>query len=193
MSEQAPGADEPWLTGGPGVSDDLEPASPAGEAGGPSVPDGVPFETAASEQPPDDLSVEDLLAERNSYRDLAQRVQAEFANYRKQAQRRTAEEVDRESGQVVERLLPALDACEAAIRHGVDGADGIMSALLSALRPAGFEAMESEGKPFDPTEHEAVMHEAAADHGEPVVSEVLRTGYRWKGRVLRPAMVKVKG
>jgi molecular chaperone GrpE len=52
--------------------------------------------------------------------------------------------------------------------------------------------MIPEGQPFDPELHEAVMHEPG-DGGESVVIESLRTGYLWKGRVLRPAMVKVRG
>jgi molecular chaperone GrpE len=52
--------------------------------------------------------------------------------------------------------------------------------------------MAPEGTPFDPNQHDAVLHEAG-DGGESVVVEVLRTGYAWKGRVLRPAMVKVRG
>ena len=61
--------------------------------------------------------------------------------------------------------------------------------LLGVLEKAGVERIEAAGKPFDPTEHEAVLHEDG--DGEPVVSDILRTGYRLKGRVLRPAMVKV--
>jgi molecular chaperone GrpE len=60
---------------------------------------------------------------------------------------------------------------------------------LGALEKAGLSRVEAEGKPFDPNEHEAVMQEEG--EGEPVVSEVVRPGYRLKGRVLRPAMVKV--
>ena len=56
----------------------------------------------------------------------------------------------------------------------------------------GLEPMDVEGKPFDPNEHEAVAHEDG-DPTAPIVVAVMRTGYRWKGRVLRPAMVKVKG
>ena len=68
----------------------------------------------------------------------------------------------------------------------------IWSALIGTLQKQGLEAMDLQGKPFDPAEADAVLHEEG-DSGEPIVAEVMRTGYRWKGRVLRPAMVKVKG
>jgi molecular chaperone GrpE len=67
---------------------------------------------------------------------------------------------------------------------------------LGALQKSGLEALDLADKPFDPSVAEAVMHEEGdpADSAtEPMVVEVLRTGYRWKGRVLRAAMVKVKG
>jgi len=64
--------------------------------------------------------------------------------------------------------------------------------LLETLAKEGLEPMIPEGQPFDPELHEAVLHEEG-DGGESVVTESLRTGYLWKGRVLRPAMVKVRG
>ena len=64
--------------------------------------------------------------------------------------------------------------------------------LLGTLRKVGLEGMNLLEQPFDPNLAEAVMHEPG-DGGEPVVSEVLRSGYTWQGKVLRPAMVKVRG
>ena len=106
-----------------------------------------------------------------------------------------ADEIDRSLGKIAEALLPVLDACEAAFTHGADGVEPIWSALIGALQKQGLEALDLQGKAFDPAVADAVMHEAAdADaSGETIVVEVLRTGYTWKGRVLRPAMVKVKG
>ena len=68
----------------------------------------------------------------------------------------------------------------------------VRNQLLSALERHGLELSRPAGAPFDPEEHEAVMHEPA-DVDEPVVVEVLRNGYLLNGRVLRPAMVRVKG
>ena len=68
----------------------------------------------------------------------------------------------------------------------------IWSALIGVLQKQGLEALDLADKPFDPAVAEAVVHEPG-DADEPIVSEVLRTGYLWKGKVLRAAMVKVKG
>jgi molecular chaperone GrpE len=140
--------------------------------------------------------VEALLAERDSFKDIALRLQADFENYRKRVATQQADEIDRATGKIAEGLLPVLDACEAAFSHGVQGVESIWSSLIGALQKQGLEALDLTGQPFDPAVAEAVLHEPAADGdtpGEPLVAEVLRTGYRWKGRVLRPAMVKVRG
>jgi molecular chaperone GrpE len=130
--------------------------------------------------------------ERDEFKDIALRVQADFENYRKRAATQLADEVDRTSGRLIEQLLAVLDACEAAVAHGVDGVEPIWSSLIGTLQKQGLEALDLEGKEFDPELAEAVMHEDG-DGGPSVVTEVLRTGYKWKGRVLRAAMVKVKG
>ena len=136
-----------------------------------------------------------LLAERDEFKDIALRLQADFENYKKRVATTQSDEVDRATGKVVEALLPVLDACEAAFSHGVEGVEPIWSALIGALQKQGLEALDLQGKVFDPECAEAVMHEPADgdSNGETVVVDVLRTGYRWKGRVLRAAMVKVKG
>ena len=143
----------------------------------------------------EEIDVEALLAERNEFKDIALRLQADFENYRKRVSTQLVDDVDRATGKLAEALLPVLDACEAAFSHGVEGVEAVWSALIGALQKQGLEALDLQGKPFDPELAEAVMHEPADDssNGETMVVEVLRTGYRWKGRVLRAAMVKVKG
>jgi len=138
--------------------------------------------------------VEALLAERDEFKGIALRLQADFENYRKRVQQQQVDEIARATGKLVEGLLPVLDACEAAFAHGVDGVEPVWSALMGALQRQGLEALDLVGQPFDPALAEAVMQEPAAEGDEgPIVSDVLRTGYRWKGRVLRAAMVKVRG
>jgi molecular chaperone GrpE len=139
-----------------------------------------------------EVSIEDVLKERDEFKDIALRVQADFENYRKRAATQMSDELDRALGKLVEQLLPVLDACEAAVAHGVEGVEQVWSSLIGALQKQGLEALDLADKPFDPALADAVMHEEG-DGSEPVVLEVLRTGYRWKGRVLRAAMVKVKG
>jgi molecular chaperone GrpE len=139
-----------------------------------------------------EVSIEGIARERDEFKDIALRVQADFENYRKRAATQMSDELDRALGKLVEQLLPVLDACEAAVAHGVEGVEQVWSSLLGALQKQGLEALDLAGKPFDPALADAVLHEEG-DGSEPVVLEVLRTGYRWKGRVLRAAMVKVKG
>ena len=139
-----------------------------------------------------EVSIEDVLKERDEFKDIALRVQADFENYRKRAATQMSDELDRALGKLIEQLLPVLDACEAAVAHGVEGVEQVWSSLIGALQKQGLEALDLADKPFDPALADAVMHEEG-DGSEPVVLEVLRTGYRWKGRVLRAAMVKVKG
>ena len=125
---------------------------------------------------------------------MALRLQADFENFRKRVAAQLGDDVDRATGKIVESILPVLDACEAAAAHGVQGIESVWSALLGSLQKQGLEALDLADKPFDPSTAEAVVHEPGSEDGPgPVVSEVLRTGYRWKGRVVRAAMVKVKG
>jgi molecular chaperone GrpE len=135
--------------------------------------------------------VETLLAERDQFKDIALRLQADFENYRKRVHAQQSDEADRATGRLVEALLPVLDACEAAFAHGADGVEPIWSALLGTLQKQGLEVLDLQDRPFDPAVAEAVLHEPG--DGDPVVAEVLRTGYRWQGKVLRAAMVKVRG
>ncbi len=84
-----------------------------------------------------------------------------------------------------------LDACDAAVAHGqAQAVEPILTALYGALEKEGLERIDPTGKPFDPAEADAVMHEPG-EGGAQVVAATMRTGYRWRGRVLRPAMVKV--
>ena len=137
-----------------------------------------------------EVDLELLLSERAQYLDAYRRAQADFENYRKQAQKRQDDAVVRSLGTFVERLLPVLDSCDAALAHGADEVEPVLTALYGALGKEGLERIDPKGEAFDPTEAEAVMHEPG-EGGEQVVAEVMRPGYRWRGQVLRPAMVKV--
>jgi molecular chaperone GrpE len=139
-----------------------------------------------------EYDIETLLAERNEFKDIALRLQADFENYKKRMTQTQSDEIARATGRLAESLLPVLDACEAAFAHGAEGVEPIWSSLIGALKSQGLVAMDLLDQPFNPELAEAVMTEPG-DGAEPIVSEVLRTGYEWKGRVLRAAMVKVKG
>lgn len=138
-----------------------------------------------------DGEIHQLAAERDSYRDIAQRLQADFENYRKRASTQMAAETDRATARLAEALLPVLDATEAAYLRHPDEVGPLLNVLLGELRKQGLESIELLDQPFDPNLAEAVAHEAG-DGGEVVVAEVLRSGYRWNGRTLRPAMVRTR-
>jgi molecular chaperone GrpE len=157
-------------------------------------------EAAASELEADLAKLSQTESERDEYLDTLRRVQAEFENYRKRVIKEQTALVDRATSGLVEQLLPVLDSFELALKNfdsaGSDdiesvrkGVELVYAELLGVLEKAGLSRIEAEGKPFDPNVHEAVMQEDG--DGEPVVTDVLRTGYTLKGRVLRPAMVKV--
>ncbi len=138
-----------------------------------------------------------IAKERDEMRGLAQRVQADFENYRKRMLREQTEAVGRANESLVEQLLPVLDSLELAleqVREGDEqvrkGLELVYADLLGVVEKAGLERIQAAGVPFDPNVHEAVLQEGDSE-GEPVVTDVVRTGYRLKGRVLRPAMVKV--
>ncbi len=136
--------------------------------------------------------VDALLMERDSFKDIAQRLQADFDNYRRRVAIQQADEVQRATGRFAEALLPVLDACEAAFLQHPAEVEPIFNLLLGQLKKLGLETMNLHEQPFDPNLAEAVLHESG-DEAAPVVSEVLRSGYTWNGRVLRAAMVKVRG
>jgi molecular chaperone GrpE len=172
-------------------TDGAEAHVDGGATDGVLASDAAAVDAAAAEI---DAELAALLAERDQFREHALRLQADFENFRKRADRQRVDEVDRAVGKLVEELLPILDACELGYAHGVHGIEGVWSGLLAALRKHGLDPMDATNAAFDPALHEAVVHEAADDPAAgPVVSEVLRTGYVWKGKVLRPAMVKVTG
>ena len=134
---------------------------------------------------------EKIAAERDELRDLAQRTQADFANYKRQVEARSAELRATAAVDLVRELLPVLDAGEAALAQGLVEVEPLHVQLSSTLEKLGLVRVGDADVPFDPNVHEAVVHEAG--DGEPEVAEVLRSGYLWNERVLRPAMVRVRG
>jgi molecular chaperone GrpE len=140
-----------------------------------------------------------LQQERNDLLDTTRRLQADFENYRKRVLREQTTLVERATEGLVEQLLPVLDSFELAVVNlegdAVDlekvrkGVELVYAELTAVLERAGLQRIEGAGEPFDPNEHEAVMQDDG--DGDPLVGDVLRTGWKVKGRVVRPAMVKV--
>lgn len=138
-----------------------------------------------------DIDVAKIAKERDDYLDALKRLQADFENYKKRILKQQTEHLERAAEGLVEKLLPVLDTFDLAQSHGGQGLDQVQGQLMAALEKEGLERIDPLDKPFDPNDSEAVAHEEG--DGGPVVSEVMRTGYRFKGKLLRPAMVKVKG
>jgi molecular chaperone GrpE len=139
-----------------------------------------------------DIDMAALAKERDDYLDALRRLQADFENYKKRMVRQQTENLERAAEQLVQKLLPVFDTADLAIAHGGgEAVQQVWSALFDALEKEGLERIDPASEPFDPNEHEAVMHEPG--EGAAHVVDVMRAGYRWKGRVLRPAMVKVAG
>ena len=145
---------------------------------------------------PDPL--ETAIAERDAYLDLAQRVQADFENYRKRAVREQERLVAHAHERLVRELLPILDdlerALEAAERHEeaklVEGVKLVEQSLRRALAKEGLAEIETEGA-FDPHVHEALLTKPGDGADSGTVLEVVQRGYRVGDRVVRPAKVIV--
>ena len=191
--------------GHPSASSETHPApgqgAPAAAASAPVDGSTAPVDDAAADDTADDKDapqgrtaqkhvIKRLQKERDEYLDQVRRVQAEFENYRKRMIRQESEHKERAAAALIEKLLPVLDTFESAVAHG-QGFEQVQASLVATLEKEGLERIHPVGKPFDPVESDAVAHEEG--EGGPVVAEVLRPGYRWKGRVVRPAMVRVRG
>ena len=147
----------------------------------------------SADEPPAEAPVDEsaaLLAERTA--DL-QRVQAEYANYRKRADRERLEAEHLGVARALAALLPVLDDFERAIAHE-DISEQVMQIVEKqhrALEALGLEKFGDVGDPFDPAIHEAVLHNEADDVTEPTVTTAMRAGYKHRDRLLRAAMVGV--
>lgn len=136
-----------------------------------------------------------LQAERDAYLEQAQRATADHANAKKRWERERAQVVERAEERLASSLLVVLDACDSAVAHGAEDVAPIQTQLLNTLTAAGLGTITDSEVAFDPNLHSAVTRvegEGTAEGGE-VVAEVLRPGYTWRGNLLRPAMVSVRG
>ena len=163
----------------------IDPETGEVRASGPA-PSGS--EAFAGETPEESDKAAELLAD-------LQRVQADFANYRKRALRDQQAATDRAKATVVSQLLGVLDDLERARTHG-DLESGplksVADKLDGALTGLGLEAFGAEGEDFDPVLHEAVQHEGDGGPGsKSVIGTVMRRGYKMGEHVLRNALVGV--
>ncbi|NNN21282.1 MAG: nucleotide exchange factor GrpE [Acidimicrobiales bacterium] len=163
-------------------------------------------------------TLSEVIAEKEEILLTLQRLQADFENYRKRVQRQESDLRERANVSLIERLLPVLDVLDLAVTHAIvspedpktEGIAKVASVLHEVLAKEGLEKLGEPGEPFDPGKHEAVAHldmdktdgDNAVTEGDdasegksitPSVVEVYRSGYSLRGKVLRPAMVTVRG
>lgn len=138
--------------------------------------------------------------ELKEYIELAQRVKAEFDNYKKRTAREKEQLYTDISGDIISKLLPVVDSLERAVSSSPDGSDSgtlmdgmemILKQLKDVLKKEGLEEIESSGKKFDPRFHNAVMHVEDESLGQNEIVEVFQKGYKLKGKIIRHSMVKV--
>lgn len=160
-----------------------------------------------SPQPVDTAIPEDSGAEvtklrvvADGYLDDLQRLKAEFDNYRKRVLREQTALADSASAAMIARLLGVMDNFELAVAAAEEtkdfdkmlkGVEMVFGELKEVLRLEGLETIDAKNQPFDPNFHEAALEVPGDDSGHTVVADVLRSGYKLNGKVLRPAMVKV--
>jgi molecular chaperone GrpE len=165
------------------------------EAPGPA-PEG---KSAPDESLREEAEVKKLSAELEEMRQSLLRHQADFANYRKRAEKENREAGQRATARVIEALIPAADGFEHALAAHREaeydnyrkGFELIYKQLLDNLTRLGAERVDPLGKPFDPHLHQAVDRAETGEHPDGTVLAVFQPGYVFHGRVLRPAMVRV--
>jgi molecular chaperone GrpE len=177
------------------------PATPAGAALGAEA-ERAGSETESTEEEAAEVAgdLQAAQGEAQQYLDHLRRLQAEFDNYRKRVMKEQTELAELGAMPVARRLLEVLDDFELALMSASDqpdfdrflkGVELVYAKLIDALKAEGLERMQAEGTPFDPERHEALMQTGDGE-GDPIVADVLRPGYTLKGRVLRPAGVRVE-
>lgn len=141
--------------------------------------------------------LQQLKTERDELRDLLLRRQAEFDNFRKRIERDRSEQAQYASMDVVRELVSVLDDFERALKTECAspeysrGVELIFNRMLDALKKVGLEPMDSVGQPFDPHQHQAVERVDTKEAEDNTVLGEFQRGYNFKGRLLRPAMVRV--
>jgi molecular chaperone GrpE len=179
--------------------DAQEPEVAAPEEGAATPTTGDPEDAVETQAADPAADADHARRQAAEYLEQLQRMTAEFDNARKRMVKDQTRAMEMASESLVSRLLDVLDEFQIAMMHGeqapefapyLKGFELVYAKLYDTLRSEGLERIDALGQPFDPNRHEALMQTGEGeDH--PVVSEVLRDGYTFKGKVLRPAGVKV--
>jgi molecular chaperone GrpE len=175
----------------------VEPApAPPGSDAGAAPPASAPERATA----PAGSELEEARRQAAEYFEQMQRMTADFDNARKRMVKDQTRAVEMASERLISQLLDALDEFQIAMVHAegapeefgpyLKGFELVYAKLFDVLKADGLEQIDAVGQPFDPTLHEALLQTGDGD-GHPVVAEVFRNGYTFKGKVLRPAGVRV--
>lgn len=176
-----------------------QPASEAAEGQAPAegkAPEAKPAEAAPADAPPQEGPEVEIA----KLKERLLRTAADFDNFRKRTRRDIADAERRVQEDLLRSLLPTFDNLErAAVAAGTatdvkalaDGIKLVMRQFEDTLSSIGVERVVAQGKPFDPAEHEAVQHVESDQVPPGAVVQELQAGYRWQGRLMRPALVVV--
>jgi molecular chaperone GrpE len=180
-----------------------DPAAPETEAGNDEAPEVVDEESGVDEETvlddADEFAVlaEELEAtrlERDQYLDALRRLKAEFENSRKRQERERARILSMASERLVQELLPVLDNLDRALEAGGDIREGVQATreqLAEVLAEEGLLPVASDGQPFDPNVHDAVMGQPSEEHEDGTIIQTFQRGYLLNGKPIRPAKVVV--
>jgi molecular chaperone GrpE len=163
----------------------------------PAVEEQLPAVTPEAQLAAVSADRDQLAAERDDLKDRLLRLRAEFENFRRRAERDRFDYVQYAAAEMVRDLLPVLDdfqrarKVETADREYAKGVELIYQRLFETLKKAGLEPIEAAGRPFDPNLHQAVDRVHSEEHDDQTVLEEYQSGYNFKGKLLRPAVVKV--
>lgn len=173
------------------------PSEPAAAEAKAAVPPGAaaPDAPAAEAPPPEGPEVEIA-----KLKERLLRTAADFDNFRKRSRRDIVEAERRVQEDLLRSLLPTFDNLERAsaaagtatdVKALADGIKMVLRQFQDTLGSIGIERVVTQGKPFDPAEHEAVQHVQSDQVPPGAVVQELQAGYRWQGRLMRPALVVV--
>jgi molecular chaperone GrpE len=162
-----------------------------------SPDDPLPVETPDGQLAAITAERDRLVAEKAELEDRFRRAAAEFDNARRRAERDRSDFLQFATADLVRNLLPVVDDFERALKTETadkdyaKGVEMIYTRLFETLKRLGLEPIETEGKKFDPNQHEAVQREHTEDADDQAILGELQRGYNFKGKLLRPAWVKV--
>jgi molecular chaperone GrpE len=173
-----------------------DPAAPESEAENTEAPEAADGEPVLEA---DEFAVlaEELEAtrlERDQYLDALRRLKAEFENSRKRQERERGRILSMASERLVQELLPVLDNLDRALEAGGDIREGVQATreqLAAVLAEEGLLPVASDGQPFDPNVHDAVMGQPSEEHEDGTIIQTFQRGYLLNGKPIRPAKVVV--